>query len=399
MIDQATNELRKRLLDYVEDVLIPAEPELDASGDFNSHKLNALRDEAKARGLWALGHSRAVGGGGVPFLPFVDLNEVIGRSEWGMYALGTASMHDCMMLAEHGTDAQRERYLGDLVSGATMPSTALTEPDVAGSDPTLMTTTAVSDGGDWIINGHKWFVSCANISRVVFCRTESDQESTHGAFTSILVPTDSRGYRITRVIPTIGTIAPHCEVTLDNVRVPKGATLGRRGEGFVIAQRRLAAGRILHCMRWLGQAQRAFDMMCDRASQRYSHGGLLADKGEIRRFIADSAVEMHASRLMTLDAARLIDGGAPARTEISMIKVFGAQMLHNVIDRAIQVHGALGVFADLPLERMYRNARYARIYDGPDEVHRMVVARRMLRKNSTRAYVPGGDSSPGYCAL
>lgn len=379
--DATTSALREQIRDFVENEIIPAEPELDESGDFNSAKLNELRTRAKAKGLWALGHPEAIGGGGVPFMPFVHLNEIIGRSEWGMYALGTASMHDCMMIADHGTAEQRERYLGDLVSAAALPSTALTEPDVAGSDPTLMTTTAVLDGDEWVVNGHKWFVSCANLARVttVFCRTETDPEKRHSAFTALLVPTDSPGYEIVRVIPTLGSLAPHCEVRLNGVRVPRTAVLGQRGQGFTIAQQRLGAGRILHCMRWLGQAHRAFELMCGRAKTRYAHGSALAEKGEIQRFIADSAAEMHAARLMTLDAARLLDAGQAARVEISMIKVFGAAVLHNVIDRAIQVHGALGVSSDTPLERMYRNARYARIYDGPDEVHRMVVARQMLR--------------------
>jgi alkylation response protein AidB-like acyl-CoA dehydrogenase len=163
------------------------------------------------------------------------------------------------------------------------------------------------------------------------------------------------------------------------VRVPQENLLGPRGAGFVIAQKRLGPGRIFHCMRWLGQAQRAFELMCERASSRFAHGSLLAEKGEIQRYVAESAAEIQAARLMTLDAARALDEGGEARVEISLIKFWGARVLHDVIDRAIQVHGALGVTADTPLERMYREARYARIYDGPDEVHRMVVARRLLR--------------------
>jgi alkylation response protein AidB-like acyl-CoA dehydrogenase len=161
--------------------------------------------------------------------------------------------------------------------------------------------------------------------------------------------------------------------------VPKQSLLGPRGAGFVIAQKRLGPGRIFHCMRWLGQAQRAFELLCERANSRWAHGSLLAEKGEIQRFVAESAAEIQAARLMTLDAARALDEGGEARVEISLIKFWGARVLHDVIDRAIQVHGALGVTGDTPLERMYREARYARIYDGPDEVHRMVVARRLLR--------------------
>ena len=194
------------------------------------------------------------------------------------------------------------------------------------------------------------------------------------------MPTDAPGYEIVRVVPTMGhTGGAHCEIRLTNVRVPKENLLGKRGQGFVIAQKRLGPGRIFHCMRWLGQAQRAFELMCQRANTRWAHGSLLSEKGEIQRFVAESAAEIQAARLMTLDAAMAMDAGTEARVEISLVKFWGAAMLHNVIDRAIQVHGALGVTSDTPLERMYREARYARIYDGPDEVHRMVVARRLLK--------------------
>ena len=194
------------------------------------------------------------------------------------------------------------------------------------------------------------------------------------------MPTDAPGYEIVRVVPTMGhTGGAHCEIRLTNVRVPKENLLGKRGQGFVIAQKRLGPGRIFHCMRWLGQAQRAFELMCQRANTRWAHGSLLSEKGEIQRFVAESAAEIQAARLMTLDAAMAMDAGTEARVEISLVKFWGAAMLHNVIDRAIQVHGALGVTSDTPLERMYREARYARLYDGPDEVHRMVVARRLLK--------------------
>jgi len=197
----------------------------------------------------------------------------------------------------------------------------------------------------------------------------------------ILVPTNTPGYEIVRVVPTMGhTSGGHCEIRLTNVRVPKENLLGERGAGFVIAQKRLGPGRIYHCMRWLGQAQRAFDIMCERAITRYAHGSLLSEKQMIQKFIADSATEIQAARLMTLEAAKKIDQGEEARIDIAMIKVFGAKVLHDVVDRAIQVHGAMGVTSDTPLEKMYREARYARIYDGPDEVHTATVAKRILRK-------------------
>jgi acyl-CoA dehydrogenase len=271
--------------------------------------------------------------------------------------------------------------LAPLVAGDVYPSVGLTEPEVAGSDPTLMQTTAYVDGDEWVINGHKWFTSGASRAAftTVFARTEADVEK-HRQFSSIIVPTDTPGYLIQRAVPTMGHVGgQHCEVVYEDVRVPYTNLLGARGEGFVISQRRLGPGRIFHCMRWLGQAQRAFELMCDRALTRHAHGSLLAEKGAIQTMIAQSAAEIQGARLMTLDAARAMDTGGDARVEISLIKFHGAQMLHNVIDRAIQVHGALGVTSDTPLDKMYREARYGRIYDGPDEVHHMVVARNLLR--------------------
>ncbi|MBW2275779.1 MAG: acyl-CoA dehydrogenase family protein, partial [Deltaproteobacteria bacterium] len=344
-------------------------------------KMGELKEEAKRRGLWALGHPEEIGGGGLPFMAFAHMNEVIGRSHFGQLAVGSVSMQDSIMLHLYGTEAQKERWLAPLVAGEILPSVGLTEPEVAGSDPTLMRTKARLEGGEWVIDGHKWFTTGANRAAFtsVFCETEPDADR-HMRFSSIIVPTDTPGYEIARVVPTMGsTHGGHCEVWLKDVRVPEENLLGGRGQGFVIAQKRLGPGRIFHCMRWLGQAQRAFELMCEWAKVRYAHGSVLAEKGEIQRYVAESAAEIQAARLMTLDAARILDQGDEARVQISLIKFWGARMLHNVIDRAIQVHGAMGVTSDTPLEHMYREARYARIYDGPDEVHRMVVARRLLR--------------------
>ncbi len=384
MVDQLAPELRElkdRMKSFINDVVIPAEPILMAEDDEAAAKAEELKQQGKDAGLWALGHPEEIGGGGLPFMDFVYLNEVIGRSHWGQWAVGSLSMQDSIMLNLYASDAQRERFLKPLVAGEIYPSVGLTEPEVAGSDPIQMRATAVLDGDEWIINGHKWFTSGANRAAftTVFAITEPDAEK-HNKFSSIIVPTDTPGYEIVRVVPTMGhTGGNHCEVNYNDVRVPYENLLGDRGQGFHIAQKRLGPGRIFHCMRWLGQAQRAFELMCERAKVRYAHGSYLAEKGDIQAMIAESAAEIQAARMMTLDAARAIDAGSEARTEISLIKFWGARMLHNVVDRAIQVHGALGVTADTPLEFMYREARYARLYDGPDEVHRMVVARRLVR--------------------
>ncbi len=372
--------LKERFREFINGEVIPLEPVLHAGGEPAQTAMTSLKSEAKNRGLWALGHPAEIGGG-LPFMDFVHMNEIIGRSHFGQFSVGSISMQDSIMLHRYGNEAQKESWLKPLVDGDIYPSVGLTEPEVAGSDPTLMQTKAVLDGDEWVINGHKWFTSGANVAAFtsVFCETEPDQHK-HAKFSSIIVPTNTPGYEIKRVIPTMGnTDGGHCEVLLTDVRVPKENLLGQRGHGFLIAQKRLGPGRIFHCMRWLGQAQRAFELMCLYANKRYAHGSLLAEKGEIQRYIAESAAEIQAARLMTLDAAKLMDQGDEARVQISLIKFWGARMLHNVIDRAIQVHGALGVTSDTPLEQMYREARFARIYDGPDEVHRMVVARHILK--------------------
>lgn len=373
--------LRGRMRRFIDQEVIPREAELlDRDADGRA-VLEDLKMSAKAQNLWALGHPQEIGGGGLGFMPFVYLNEVIGRSEFGQLAVGSVSMQDSIMLHLYASPLQRERWLRPLVAGDIYPSVGLTEPEVAGSDPTLMQTTGRLEGDEWVINGHKWFTSGANRAAftTVFCRTDPDAPR-HLQFSSVIVPTDTPGYEIVRVIPVMGgQHGSHCEVRLNDVRVPRDNLLGPRGKGFVIAQQRLGPGRIFHCMRWLGQAQRAFELMCERANSRFAHGSLLAEKGEIQRYVAESAAQIQACRLMTLDAARVMDGGGEARVEISLIKFYGAQMLHDVIDRAIQVHGALGLTADTPLERMYRDARGGRMYDGPDEVHRMVVARRLLK--------------------
>ena len=379
-------DLRARLRRFVDEEVIAAEDAFhqqeEQEGPARDGVLAELRDSAKRQGLWALGHPTEIGGGGLPFLDFVPLNEVIGRSELGQLAVGSVSMQDSIMLHTYGTDEQKQRWLEPMVQGDIYPSVGLTEPEVAGSDPTLIQATARLDGDEWVVNAHKWFTTGANRAAftTVFCRTEPDDRSPHRRISAIVVPTDTPGYELVRVVPTMGHVGGgHCEIRLTDVRVPAANLLGGRGEGFVIAQRRLGPGRIFHCMRWLGQAERAFELMCARANERFAHGSLLSEKGEIQRYVAESAAQIQAHRLMTLDAARALDAGEEARVEISLIKFAGAQMLHDVIDRAIQVHGALGVTADTPLERMYREARYARIYDGPDEVHRMVVARRLLK--------------------
>ena len=375
--------LRDKVLQFVEQEIYPVESEVltDRISSRRDGALRGLMDKAKAEGLWALGHPEELGGGGLPFMDYVFINEVVGRSEVATVALGTHSLQDSIMLHMYAKEEWREKYLQPLVDGEVFPSFGMTEPDVASSDPTQLQTRAELDGDEWVINGRKWFTSGANSAAytTAMVRTEPDAPD-HQAFSMIVVPTDTPGYNIVRDVKVMGQAQGHCEVVYDNVRVPKSNLLGPRGQGFKIAQQRLGPGRIFHCMRWLGQAQRAFDLLCERANDRVAFGKTLGEHQQIQKFVFDSAAEIQASRLLTLHAAQKIDQGTEARVEIGLIKVYGAQMLHNVIDRAIQVHGAKGVTEDTPLERMYRSARYARIYDGADEVHIQNTGGRILRR-------------------
>jgi alkylation response protein AidB-like acyl-CoA dehydrogenase len=379
-VPEHVRPLRARVRQFIEQRVYPLEAQLDERGEAARTLMRRLMDEAKAEGLWALGHPKEIGGQGLPFLDYVYVNEVVGRSEHAMVALGTHSLQDSIMLNLHASPEWREKYLAPLVAGEVFPSFAMTEPEVASSDPTQLQTSAVLDGDHWVISGRKWFTTGANVAAytTVMARTEPEAPP-HAAFSMIIVPTDTPGYTIVREVPVMGMYGGHCEVVYDQVRVPRKNLLGERGAGFLIAQQRLGPGRIFHCMRWLGQAQRAFDLMCERALNRTAFGSPLADKQQVQQMIFETAAEIQSCRLLTLDAAHKIDQGDPARVEIGLIKVVGAQMLHNAIDRAIQVFGAKGVSADTPLERMYRHARFARIYDGPDEVHRVSVARLILR--------------------
>lgn len=381
-VPEHVRPLRERVTRFVEDRVYPVERSLERRDAEAMSILKDLQAQAKKEGLWALGHPRELGGGGLPFLDYVYVNEVQGRSEWGQVALGTYTLQDSLMLHKYASPEWRDRYLKPLVEGEISPSFAMTEPDVASSDPTQLRTTARLEGGEWVINGRKWFTTGADRAAytTVMCRTEPDGTPAHQAFSMIVVPTDAPGYRILRETPLLGIAGGHCEVAYEDVRVPASNLLGPRGAGFVIAQERLGPGRIFHCMRWLGQAQRAFDLMCARLNDRVAFGGPLADKQLMQKHVFDSWAEIQSCRMLTLYAASKIDRGEQARIEISAIKVAGARMLHNVIDRALQVYGAAGLTDDLPLSYMYRAARFGRIYDGPDEVHIQSAARRLLRE-------------------
>jgi acyl-CoA dehydrogenase len=353
--------------------------------------MRPLQERVKERGLWAAHLDPELGGQGFGQVKLGLMHEILGTSPLAPFAFGNAAPDsgNSEILALVGTPEQKERYLHPLLAGDLRSAFSMTEPDTAGSDPTQLKTRAECDGDEWVINGRKWFTSNGSIADflIVMAVTDPDARS-HQRASMLIVPSDTPGVNIVRDVATMehpaetfGKYGNHAEIVYEDVRVSAGALLGPQGAGFLIAQQRLYPGRIHHCMRWLGVSKRAFDMLCERATYRQAAGSVLGEKQTVQNWIADSAAEMHAARLMTLHAAWVMDtqGVAAARREISLIKFYGASVLHNVVDRALQIHGSLGYSTDLPLEAMYRYARGARFYDGPDEVHRTSVARQILR--------------------
>ncbi|MGH3132940.1 MAG: acyl-CoA dehydrogenase family protein [Gaiellaceae bacterium] len=379
-------ELRARVRAFMEAHVYPNEAALDREDDGAEALVATLRSLAKGEGLWAPHLPPEAGGSNGSFLTYAHLNEEIGRSLWGQLVFGCQAPDagNGEILWLFGSEQQKKRWLEPLVAGEVRSFFSMTEPDVSGSDPTGLRTRAARDGDEWVIDGRKWFSSGAEGASfgIVMAVTDPDAEP-HRRATQIVVPADTPGFEIVRAIPTMGHRGrgwtTHCEVRYTGVRVPVENTLGDVGDGFRIAQKRLGPGRIHHVMRWLGQMQRAFELLCRRALEREAFGSRLADKQTVQNWIADSAAEIQACRLLTLDAAHKIDRGDEARVEVSLLKFYAAKALNDVIDRAVQVHGARGLTDETPLARMLATARGARIYDGPDEVHRMVVARRILK--------------------
>jgi alkylation response protein AidB-like acyl-CoA dehydrogenase len=376
---------RGRVRAFMEEHVYPNEQALEREDEDADRLVGRLRGLVKERGLWAPHLPPEAGGSSGSFLVYAHLNEEIGRSLWAQVVFGCQAPDagNAEILWQFGTDEQKERWLRPLAAGEMRSFFSMTEPDVSGSDPTTLRTRAVRAGDEWVLDGHKWFSSGAEGAAfgIVMAVTDPDAEP-HRRATQLIVPADTPGVEIVRAVPTMGHRgrgwSTHCEVRYTDVRVPVANTLGGVGEGFRIAQKRLGPGRIHHVMRWLGQMQRAFELMCSYALGREAFGGPLAEKQTVQNWIADSAAEIQACRLLTLDAAHKIDQGSEARVEVSVIKFYAARVLNEVIDRAVQVHGARGLTDETPLASMARLARAARIYDGPDEVHRMVVARRVL---------------------
>ncbi|MGE5702188.1 MAG: acyl-CoA dehydrogenase family protein [Clostridia bacterium] len=374
---------------FMNEYVYPNEKHMVPHRGLPDELLKPLQQKVKDLGLWAAHLSKEAGGMGMGFVSLGLLSEIIGRSPIGPYVFGSMAPDagNGEILSHAATREQWQKYLIPLANGDVRSCFAMTEPEVSGSDPTLLQARAEEDGDEWVINAHKWFTTGAIGASfsIVMAATDPDAPA-HERFSLFLVDADTPGYEIVREVPIMGDhyTGGHCEVRYTNCRIPKENMLGKRGEGFKLAQLRLGPGRITHAMRWIGVAQRSFELMLDYASKRETRGKKLSEFQTIQNFIADSAAEIEAARLMTLHAAWKMDQGDQARKEISLIKFFGAKVLHDVIDRAIQVHGALGITGDTPLEGFYREARAARIYDGPDEVHRMVVAKQILKAFQSR---------------
>ncbi len=394
-VSERINQIRELTARIVNHEILPHESELwvgrrgasaDEAARRRAHELRAqVREKVKQAGLWAPHLPREYGGAGLTFLEHAYMNEVLA------YAVGAAALFGVVapnsgnqsILVKYGTEEQKKKWLIPMIEGGMESGFSMTEPDSPGSDPRSIRTTARREGDEWVINGHKWFTSNGKRADffIVMCRTEDPNgpAEKNGRMTQIIVPSDTPGVRIARGITVWGRESDHCEIYYDDVRVPLANALGRRGSGHQAAQDRLGAGRVYHCMNSIGQMWRAFDLMVERSMMREVHGGKLETKQFIQGFLADSYIDIQAARLMTLHCAEKMESGGDPRTDISAIKIFVPAAYHRVVDRAIQVWGGAGVSGDLPLSEMYQGARTLRIADGPDEVHRILIAKNILK--------------------
>jgi acyl-CoA dehydrogenase len=393
-------ELRERVLDFMDEEIYPQEREIMEALDEEvgpgipyPANLAAVREKARNDGLWNLFMPDERFGPGLKNWEYGLLCEEMGRSPMAAPMAFNCSAPDTgnmEILAEHGTPEQRERWLEPLLEGRIRSCFSMTEPEVSGSDPTLLQARAELDGDEWVINGHKWFTSGAVGADLAIAMVVTDPDAHPYARASMIcVPTDNPGFNLVRPISVMGHDGGpgHCEIRYEDCRVPKEFLLGERGAGFAVAQDRLGPGRIHHCMRAIGTAERAHEMMCRRANERSAFGGPLGDKQFVQESIATSRMEIDQARLLTLYAAWKMDteGKRAARQAISAIKIVAANMVMDVLDRAIQIHGSLGMTDDTPLAIMWRFSRMLRLADGPDEVHKMVLARRELNRWAKRA--------------
>ena len=401
-------EIRTRVRTFVDDVVRPGEGRIHEerleSTDRDAYiaTLLDMRRQAKAAGLW-LPHMPAEWGGmGLGHVELAMVQAEAARTYYGPWVLNCQAPDEGNMhtLEHWGTPEQKEQYLRPLCEGFTWSCFAMTEPEVAGSDPTLIRTQAYADGDEWVINGHKWFISNAHRANfaILIARTEDDPDVPQAANTAFLVDIPSEGWTEVRQIETMHGSTGHSEIRIEDLRVHRSKMLGGQGQGHLLGQYRLGPARLAHCMRWIAQAETALDMMVDRSLNRFAHGSLLAEKQGVQWMIADSTMELYQAKLMVLHAAYKIDASrkdpsVDFKGEVSMAKHFVANMLNRVIDRSIQVHGALGYSTDTPLAHMYQHARWARFADGADEVHQMRIAQRAIAawKDTGSTHAATGD--------
>jgi alkylation response protein AidB-like acyl-CoA dehydrogenase len=400
-IPQTTETLLARIRSFMEREVYPLEEEARGKR-FRAllPRLEEVRRKVREEGLWAPQVATEYGGLGLGFMEHALVCEELAKSPYGMYVFNAQAPDagNMEILHEFGSEAQKERWLRPLAAGAIRSCFAMTEPEHAGSNPVWMSTTAVRDGGDYVIDGHKWFTTSADGAAFAVAMVVTDPDAPpHERASQIIVPAGTRtpGYRRVRNIPCMGEEGEdwesHGEIRFESCRVPRENLLGREGQGFAIAQARLGPGRIHHCMRWIGISERSLDLMCRRAATRETAPGeLLAARQTVQNWIAESRAEIDAARLLVHHAGWKIDkrGIREARVDVSLIKFFVAGVMTRVVDRALQAHGALGFSDDTVLSRFYRHERASRIYDGPDEVHKAVVARRILKE-----YGVGRESS------
>ena len=377
--------------EFVDKELIPLEPEFLTTPSTSLQPLfEEKRKLVKQMELWAPNHPREYGGMELNLMEHALVSESLGRSPLGHYIFGCQAPDagNIEILHQFGSEAQKEKYLKPLVDGKIRSCFSMTEVELPGSNPVMMDTTAVKDGDDYVINGQKWYSSSADGSEFAIVMAVTNPEAGRYMQASmIIVPTDTPGFNLVRNIPVMGHAGEgyfsHAEILYQNCRVPQANLLGPEGHGFVIAQERLGPGRIHHCMRWIGICNRAFDLMVARARDRIiAPDRKLASKQIIQSWIAECAADIQAARLMVLHAAWMMEnvGKKEARKEISLIKFVAANVMQKVIDRALQVHGGLGMTDDTILAFYYRHERAARIYDGADEVHKISVAKRILKE-------------------
>ena len=390
------NEFRKQLNDFMDQYIYPNEQtyrdQITASGDPHHHAeiIDELKKKAKAQGLWNLFLPDDEYGAGMTNLEYAPLAEIMGRVSWSseVFNCSAPDTGNMEILAQFGTPEQKKEWLMPLLNGEIRSAFAMTEPDVASSDATNIQLTIKRDGDEYVLNGRKWWISGAARERckifIVMGKTEPDSPDRYRQQSMILVPKNTPGVIIKRSLPVMGYIdnESHCEILFENVRVPVSNLLGEEGTGFAIAQARLGPGRIHHCMRSIGAAQRALELMCQRATSRVAFGKALSEQGVIQEWIAQSYLEIEQARLLTLKAAWMIDtlGKKAAQNEIAMIKIAAPEVFTNVVNRAMQVFGGAGLSDDFPLAAMWAHGRTIHIVDGPDEVHKRSLAKSVLRQ-------------------